>query len=842
MSLKIGSIVQAAGANKTYIGKLAFVGSVEFGKGTWAGIILEEQGTGKNDGSVNGVSYFKCAENTGVFVLASKVKLHQSKSAAKKPSAPKKTVESLKKPVEPKTIKSLEKTSLPKRAPSTIPRPSTPRAATPKPASSKPAVKPTTTRTTAARTATPKPPVKSTSSTRVNSPKSSLETELNDKIKQLESEIAGLKAAQNEGQNNDNSLLKDQLAEVQSSKNQLEISYSEAEKKIQSLVDELMAKAQLESQLEASQKKLNKVEAELTSALSQAEDYSQKYNTVLGQLEQLEILKVKVEKYSSEKTFMISNIENLENQLIEYKNKANLLESQQVESLVNDSSAKVEQLKSELASLMHTNQNLSVDLEESNVAKNIAQEKLQLLQGEFDSASSKVEALESKLSSLSVELELCIKEFQEAKGAKELAESKVEETNRFFEVVQNNYNSTLEYVATLQAKEAELNQSLSNTSNELEVTKTVCEELRGYIVELENGLPAIKEIGSEEQEELIGQLREENQTVKQTVQTLNAEYEDAIRKCEKYEFQIASLQKQLDENSSTATKDNHEGINATVADLEAATAQIESLQAFILELQTKLESSNSHNVLNEELEAQKATISTMSEQIELLQHKLEALQTERDEFEKSLKECKLLLDSKESENTYQELETELQAQMQENHALQAKLTEVESLCSQLKESLKDNVVQVEKSKIEFSTLQSDYDTVMLKQNEYYQHIEDLKDHVDDLQNKLQQANNYIKLQEDNQQESDMDSEKLKSALVEKRNEMEDLRNSLISLMDNMTGILEKCEEQAKALYVMYPDEDGMTQLVQDISCLLMLQEQMDELMVSFQWIKKSIDF
>ncbi|KAJ3258193.1 hypothetical protein HK103_004011 [Boothiomyces macroporosus] len=778
----------------------------------------------------------------GVFVLASKVKLHQAKPAPKKAATAKKLVESTKKPVETKQNKSPEKTSLPKRAPSTIPRPSTPRAITPKPASSKPQPKPTATKPSPARAATPKPAVKSTASTRVNSPKSTEVTELNEKIKQLEKELTDLKAAPVEDRTEEISLLREQLAQVESTKSQLERTNSEAERKIQSLVDELMAKSQLESELEAAKIKLTELGTENTSTNASLQDYVQKYTNTLKQLEELQNLSTELEMMTVEKSKLDSHIENLETQLAEYKNKLSELESQRNENSAPPNQAELDHLNTELAKLKLANQNLKDDLEESHVAKNLIQEKLQFLQGELDSAHSNIDSLQNQFASTTSELESCKAELKDVATAREAAETKVEETNRFFEVVQNNYNSTLEYVATLQSKESELTQNLSNTTNELEVTKTVCEELRGYIVELENGLPAIRESGNEDQDELVAQLREENKTVKQTVQTLNAEYEDAIRKCENYEFQISTLQKQLNETEKTAQDGNTE---LSKEELEAAKSQIESLQSYVLELQTKLETSNSNDELLQDLEAKKNIIAAMSEQIELLQQRLESLQTERDSLSKSVEEYELALgakDQKDPENTYQELEAELQTQMLENHNLQAKLATVEALCSQLKESLKDNVVQIEKSKIEYSTLQSDYNTVMSKQNEYYQHIEDLKDHIDELQNKLQQANNYIKLQEDNQQESDMDGEKLRSALVEKRNEMEDLRSSLMSLMDNMNGILEKCEEQAKALYVMYPDEDGMTQLVQDISCLLMLQEQMDELMVSFQWIKKSIDF
>ncbi|CAO3609552.1 unnamed protein product [Mucor hiemalis] len=55
------------------VGTLKFVGEAEFKDGLWAGIQLDINGSGKNDGSVKGIRYFSCPANTGLFVLASKV-------------------------------------------------------------------------------------------------------------------------------------------------------------------------------------------------------------------------------------------------------------------------------------------------------------------------------------------------------------------------------------------------------------------------------------------------------------------------------------------------------------------------------------------------------------------------------------------------------------------------------------------------------------------------------------------------------------------------------------------------------------------------------------------------
>ncbi|OQV19293.1 putative Restin-like protein [Hypsibius exemplaris] len=54
-------------------GKIQFIGETKFAAGEWAGVVLDDLGTGKNDGSVAGVRYFQCEPNRGVFVRLHKL-------------------------------------------------------------------------------------------------------------------------------------------------------------------------------------------------------------------------------------------------------------------------------------------------------------------------------------------------------------------------------------------------------------------------------------------------------------------------------------------------------------------------------------------------------------------------------------------------------------------------------------------------------------------------------------------------------------------------------------------------------------------------------------------------
>ncbi|XP_058802610.1 dynactin subunit 1-like isoform X2 [Phymastichus coffea] len=65
MSLKIGQRVEIMG--KDCQGVIAYIGHPQFAAGKWIGVVLDEP-KGKNNGTIKGQIYFKCAENHGMFV------------------------------------------------------------------------------------------------------------------------------------------------------------------------------------------------------------------------------------------------------------------------------------------------------------------------------------------------------------------------------------------------------------------------------------------------------------------------------------------------------------------------------------------------------------------------------------------------------------------------------------------------------------------------------------------------------------------------------------------------------------------------------------------------------
>jgi dynactin complex subunit len=54
------------------LGTLHFCGTTDFAPGIWAGVELDLT-EGKHDGTVEGVSYFLCKPDTGVFVQPNKI-------------------------------------------------------------------------------------------------------------------------------------------------------------------------------------------------------------------------------------------------------------------------------------------------------------------------------------------------------------------------------------------------------------------------------------------------------------------------------------------------------------------------------------------------------------------------------------------------------------------------------------------------------------------------------------------------------------------------------------------------------------------------------------------------
>lgn len=81
--IEVGARVEVAG--KDVCGRVAFMGSTGFSSGRWVGVVLDEP-KGKNNGTVQGRTYFACADNHGIFVRQSQLKLLEEEPGSEAPA------------------------------------------------------------------------------------------------------------------------------------------------------------------------------------------------------------------------------------------------------------------------------------------------------------------------------------------------------------------------------------------------------------------------------------------------------------------------------------------------------------------------------------------------------------------------------------------------------------------------------------------------------------------------------------------------------------------------------------------------------------------------------------
>ncbi|KAL1423211.1 hypothetical protein MTO96_021198 [Rhipicephalus appendiculatus] len=84
--IEVGARVEVAG--KDVRGRVAFLGNTSFSSGRWVGVVLDEP-KGKNNGTVQGRTYFSCADNHGIFVRQSQLRILEEEPPGGTPEQPK---------------------------------------------------------------------------------------------------------------------------------------------------------------------------------------------------------------------------------------------------------------------------------------------------------------------------------------------------------------------------------------------------------------------------------------------------------------------------------------------------------------------------------------------------------------------------------------------------------------------------------------------------------------------------------------------------------------------------------------------------------------------------------
>lgn len=77
-SFRVGSRVEVSG--KDVLGRIAYIGTTTFSSGKWVGVVLDEA-KGKNNGTVQGKTYFQCPDDHGIFVRLSQLALVDDESS-----------------------------------------------------------------------------------------------------------------------------------------------------------------------------------------------------------------------------------------------------------------------------------------------------------------------------------------------------------------------------------------------------------------------------------------------------------------------------------------------------------------------------------------------------------------------------------------------------------------------------------------------------------------------------------------------------------------------------------------------------------------------------------------
>ncbi|XP_059148678.1 dynactin subunit 1-like isoform X2 [Physella acuta] len=480
--IKIGTRVEVIG--KGVIGTVAFIGTTVFSQGKWVGVVLDEA-KGKNNGTVQGKTYFTCPDDHGIFVRQSQITPLEDQEPAK--DAPATTV-----PATPRQSALRPPNSRPISTPATTGKKSGLRPPGSMTKSTESLGEPATPAPAAAEVKTkPAPDPGATPASKLTRlPRGSKETTpADDKVASAPEPVTApspIPAAM---------LAQENLAPPSPHASQMNLSQLSAMSSSQSSIDERLTNVQQQQEIEGLRLEVKDLNEKLeTLKMKRAEDKLK--------LKEFEKTKIQLQQLQEYKSKMQETHVELQRQL--QSSKKELSELQQ----------EYETYKEEMADVTET-------VEMATLDKEMAEEKAESLQAELDSMKEKVEEL-------TLDLELIRNEISE-KGTDGVAATfEMKQMEQQNERMKDALVKLRDMLNSEKQDKQRSEKLVEKLESELTVLRKDKERLQGQVAVYEKEMIDLKEqvdaaLGAEE---MVEQLTERNLKLEDDIREILEEKND----------------------------------------------------------------------------------------------------------------------------------------------------------------------------------------------------------------------------------------------------------------------------------------------------------------------------
>ncbi|XP_076437452.1 dynactin subunit 1-like isoform X2 [Babylonia areolata] len=560
--VRVGTRVEVVG--KEVVGTVAYIGQTVFSAGKWIGVILDEA-KGKNNGTVQGKTYFTCSDNYGIFVRQSQISALADQSS--KPSTAKPAAEATPKPASgipsvkrsglrppggymTKSTESLDSSTaggdmptnvsrLPRGRESSQPEGEKKTTGTPRPSSlPKPGLASFAPAPAPTRVKESKVPASASKIT----PSASME-----KVSSAASPPAASPAAKS------------------------------SPRPTPQQVSEVSLSTSIDAKLEAVQKQQENegLQAEIRDLKEKLETVMMRRSDDKAKLKEMEKMKIQLQQLQEYKTRMQETHADLQRQLQASKKKE------------EDARQEFDQYKDEMA-------DVSESLEMAALDKEMAEEKAESLQQELDSCKEKMEEL-------SLELELLRGEISE-KGSEGVAATfEMKQLEQQNERMKEGLVKMRDLLTSEKHERQQLEKRCDKQQGDITNLQRDKERLSGQVSELENQIIELKEqvdaaLGAEE---MVEKLTERNLQLEEKIEAMEEEKNDleALNEMNE-ELQENARETELElreerDNALVRLSENQRRMDAmqeTVADYETTLNKFRGLVAQLQEANKELRS------------------------------------------------------------------------------------------------------------------------------------------------------------------------------------------------------------------------------------------------------------